>query len=298
MHHLDSRYRFCANFIVTGEDLDRDGLLSDLQSLGDSVLVVGDEATLKVHVHTDDRDGARATCGRYGAVERADVADMHEQVADQRRRLGGGRTGVVAVASGPGLRALFEGLGALVVDGGPTLNPPTKDLLAGVDACQAPEVVLLPNSPNVLMAAREAARLANKPVTVVACRSQQAALAALVEVEPERAAEENGERLRAALDGIRAAAVAPAARDDAEGRFRRGDSVGFVDDEIVAWGGAGSTLLETVTRIADGCELVTLIEGAEAPVPLDELELELPNGAELERHRGGTPNYSWLIVAQ
>ncbi len=92
--------------------------------------------------------------------------------------------------------------------------------------------------------------------------------------------------------------MAPAARDDSEGRFRRGDSVGFAEDEIVAWGGAGSTLLETVAALADGAEIVTVIEGAEAPIRLDDLELDLPNGTELELHRGGTPNYWWLIAAQ
>lgn len=298
VHHVDSRYRYCTNFIVTGEQLVGDSFVDALEALGDSVLVVGDEATLKVHVHTDDPDAAKALFADAGAVEREDIADMHEQVADQRARLGGGRAGVVAVATGDGMRSLFEQLGALAVDGGPTLNPPTKDLLAGIDACPADEVVLLPNSRNVWMAAEEAARLTDKPVTIVASDSQQAGLAALVEFEPQEAGEANGERLRAVLETVRAGAVAPAARDDADGRFRRGDSVGFVGDEIVAWGGAGTTLLETVARMADGAEIVTVIEGAEAPIPLEELEFSLPDGAELELHRGGTPNYSWLIAAQ
>jgi uncharacterized protein len=298
VHHVDSRFRYCTNFIVTGEGLDGDSFVGALDALGDSVLVVGDEATLKVHVHTDDPDAAKALFADAGQVEREDIADMHEQVADQRARLGGGRSGVVAVATGDGMRSLFEQLGALAVDGGPTLNPPTKDLLAGIDACSAAEVLLLPNSRNVWMAAEEAARLTDKPVTIVQSDSQQAALAALVEFEPHDDAAANGERLRTVLETIRAGAVAPAARDDAEGRFRRGDSVGFVGEEIVAWGGAGSTLLETVARLADGAEIVTVIEGAEAPIALAELELELPDGAELELHRGGTPNYSWLIAAQ
>jgi uncharacterized protein len=300
VHHLDSRYRFCTNFIVTGEGLDGASFEPRLEALGDSVLVVGDEATLKVHVHTDDPDAAKALFDGTGTVTREDIADMHEQVAAHRERLAGaeGRSAVVAVASGEGLRGLFEGLGARVVDGGPTLNPPTKDLLAAIDGCAEPEVVVLPNSRNVVMAAEEAARLASKPVTVVPSESQQAALAALVEFDPAHAAADNCDRLAEALREVRAGAVAPAARDDSEGRFRRGDAVGFADGEIVAWGGAGSTLLETVGRLANGAEIVTVIEGAEAPIPLDEIELELPDGAELELHRGGTPNYSWLIAAQ
>ncbi len=301
VHHADSAFRYCTNFIVTGDGLAGDSFVAGLEQLGDSVLVVGDQATLKVHVHTDDPDAAKALFAGVGAVTREDIADMHEQVADQRARLGAGKAGVVAVASGEGMRGLFEGLGALVVDGGPTLNPPTKDLLAGIDSCLADEVLVLPNSSNVLMAAEEAARLAAKSgrkVVVVASESQQAALAALVEFEPEQGAEANAERLEQGLGSISVGAVAPAARDDADGRFRRGDSVGFADGELVAWGGAGSTLIETVAALADGAEIVTVIEGAEAPVTLAELELELEDGTELELHSGGTPNYSWLIAAQ
>jgi uncharacterized protein len=298
VHHADSRYRYCTNFIVTGEGLEANAYAGALEELGDSVLVVGDEATLKVHVHTDDPDAAKGLFDRGGRVEREDIADMHEQVAEQRARLGRGRSAVVAVASGEGMRRLFEELGAIVVDGGSTLNPPTKDILAAIESCTAPEIVVLPNSRNVTMAAEEAVRLAGKRAIVAPSGSQQAALAALVEFDPRDGAEGNCERLRSALKAVRAGAVAPAARDDAEGRFRQGDSVGFAGERLVAWGGAGSTLLETVTELADGAEIVTVIEGAEAPIELERLALTLPDGAELELHRGGTPNYSWLIAAQ
>ena len=301
VHHADSAFRWCTNFIVTGSELDGDSYVAGLERIGDSVLVVGDRATLKIHVHTDDPDAAKALFAGAGEVSREDIADMHEQVAGQRQRLGSGRSGVVAVASGEGMRGLFQSLGALVVDGGPTLNPPTKDLLAGINACVADEVIVLPNSSNVRMAAEEAARLAAKngrEVIVVASDSQQGSLAALVEFDPGETAGANAERLDAGLGEVRVGAVAPAARDDAEGRFRRGDSVGFADGELVAWGGAGTTLIETLAALTDGAEIVTVIEGAEAPISLAELQLELDDGIELELQHGGTPNYSWLIAVQ
>jgi dihydroxyacetone kinase-like predicted kinase len=148
------------------------------------------------------------------------------------------------------------------------------------------------------MAAEEAARLARKPVIVVRSDSQQGGLAALVEFDQAEEGEANAERLGRALATIRVGAVAPAARDDADGRFRRGDSVGFAGDEIVAWGGAGSTLIDTVAAVADGAEIVTVIAGAEAPFELEEISMPLPDGVELELHHGGTANYSWLIAAQ
>jgi dihydroxyacetone kinase-like predicted kinase len=155
---------------------------------------------------------------------------------------------------------------------------------------------VLPNSPNVILAAEEAAKLSEKPARVIPSDSQQAALGALVELVPDEDPQTNAERIRAALEEIRSGAVAPAARDDPQGRFVRGDAVGFAGDEVVAWGGAGSTLSATIDKIAEGAEIVTVIEGDSAPIPLNQLPLELRE--ELELHHGGQPHYWWLIAAQ
>jgi dihydroxyacetone kinase-like predicted kinase len=260
--------------------------------------VVGDEATLKVHVHTDEPEVAVAVFEEAGDVQRLDVADMREQIAAREARLRPAVTGAVAVASGDGMRTLFEGLGAHVVDGGVTLNPSTYEILAGIHEVPAEEVMVLPNSPNVILAAEEAAKLSEKPARVVASPSQQAALAALVELASDEDADTNAERIRAALAEICSGAVAPAARDDPQGRFVRGDAVGFAGEEVVAWGGAGSTLSATIARVAAGAEIVTVIEGDSAPIPLNQLPLELSDGLELELHRGGQAHYWWLIAAQ
>src|SRR5919106_1977965 len=195
VHHADSRYRWCTNFIVIGTGLAADSFASRLEELGDSVLVVGDEETLKVHVHTDDFDAAKAVFAGAGRIEREDIADMHVQVAEQRARLAGGRSGAVVVASGGGVRSLYEGLGAVVVDGGQSMNPATNDLVRAIEACPAAEVVVLPNSPNVILAAREAAEVADKAVEVVESESQQAGVAALVELDPVLDAAANAARL-------------------------------------------------------------------------------------------------------
>jgi uncharacterized protein len=298
VHHADSRYRWCTNFIVTGTGLAADSFGSRLEELGDSVLVVGDEETLKVHVHTDDFEAAKAVFAGAGQIEREDIADMRAQAAEQRARLASRRSGAVVVASGDGMRSLYEGLGAVVLDGGQTLNPATNDLVRAIDACPAAEVVVLPNSPNVILAAREAAEVADKPVAVVESDSQQAGIAALVELDPELDAAANASRLSEALATVRTGAVAQAARDDTEGRFVRGEAVGFAGEQIVAWGEVETTLLKTVAEIVDGAEIVTVIEGQGAPIPLERLALELPDGAELELYRGGQPSYWWLIAAQ
>ena len=139
--------------------------------------------------------------------------------------------GALAVVNGDGMRALFESFGVRVLDGGPTLNPSTYDLLAAIHAVPAEEVVVLPNSANVVMAAERAAELSDKTVAVVPSRSQQAGLAAAVSLDPTRGAPPTTpRRWLETLERVRTGAVAPAARDDAQGRFRAGDAVGFVEE--------------------------------------------------------------------
>jgi dihydroxyacetone kinase-like predicted kinase len=247
-----------------------------------------------------------------GEVSHLDVADMHALV-QQRIRGGGGAggglperegaeghdcCGVLAVATGAGLHELFRSVGAHVLDGGPTLNPSTAELLSGIHDVPAEEVVVLPNSPNVIMAAERAAELSEKVVLVVPATSQQAGLGAAVALNAARPAADNAAAMREALDELRTGAVAPAARDDREGRFTVGEAVGFVEDELVAWGEPQATLRAVLDRLADGAELITCIAGEGAPLDPGAVSELAPDGVELELSAGGQPSYWWLLSAE
>lgn len=297
--HEDSRFRYCTNFIVSGSDLVARDFIPVLEKQGDSVLVVGDPKTLKVHVHTDDPESAISVFESVGEVMNLDVADMHKQVAERAARLRESqRTGIVVVGRGAGLEELFAGMGAMVVDGGETLNPSTAELLAGIREVKADDVLVLPNSSNVIMAAERACELSEKNAVLLPTRTQQEGLLAMVEFDHDLEIETNVARLSEAIDEITVGGVAPAARNDAKGRFRLGDAVGFIDGEIVAWGGSGSTLAATISQLADEMELVTVIAGEDAPIPLDEIDDHVPNGVEIELHEGGQPSWWWLLAGQ
>jgi dihydroxyacetone kinase-like predicted kinase len=206
---------------------------------------------------------------------------------------------VVAVASGGGIAELFAAEGAHVVDGGATLNPSIHEILEGIRAVRGEEVIVLPNSPNVIMAAEEAARLAERPVRAVHSTSQQAGLAALVGAfDPAQSADQNATRIEAELTAVTDGLVAAAERDDPDSRYSRGEAVGFIGEDLVAWGEPAATLATVVGKLAEGAEIVTVLEGAEAPAHAAELDLALDDGAELEVHNGGQPTYWWLIAAQ
>ena len=301
--HSSTTYRYCTNFAVTGSGLEQRRYAQELERLGDSVLVVGDATTLKVHVHTDDPDAATALFANAGVVSHLDVADMREQVQRRDERLEAPEPvatvcGALAVVNADGLRRLFEGFGVRVLDGGPTLNPSTYDLLAAIHEVPAEEVVVLPNSANVVMAAERAAELSEKAVVVVPVRSPQAGLAAAVALDHARRADENAAVMRELLAHVRTGAVAPAAREDVQGRFAVGDAVGFVDEEIVAWGAPEATLRDVLDRLSSDAELITCLRGADAPLDDGQVEALAGGGVELELSEGGQPSYWWLLSAE
>ncbi len=381
--HSSSTYRFCTNFAVTGEGLSAARFIVPLEQLGDSVLVVGDANTLKVHVHTDEPERATEVFADAGQISRLDIADMRTQVAEREQRLhavngagprgygagarvngstpdangasprgdaarhlgeapahngdaaiglgeaasyqgdaasrhedAGGphangarpagkadastrmRCGTLAVVGGEGVAAMFRALGVCTIDGGPTLNPSTYELLAAIHDVPAEEVLVLPGSPNVVMAAERAAELSDKLVLVAPAVSQQAGLVAAVALEHDRSVEENAAALRRALAHVRTGAVAPAARDDAQGRFARGDAVGFVADEVHAWGDPAQTLSAVIERLAQDAELISCLQGANAPLARAQVEAIADAGVELELHDGGQRAYWWLLAAE
>jgi DAK2 domain fusion protein YloV len=324
--HHSSTYRYCTNFAVTGTGLQPGRFIAPLEQLGDSVLVVGDERTLKVHVHTDEPEAATALFEHAGEVSHIDVADMHLQVTERSERLrdredatehdaveshqqtagrpapgpANARCGLLAVVSGDGFAELFAELGAHTIDGGPTLNPSTYELLAGIHEVPAEEVLVLPGSQNVIMAAERAAELSDKHVLVVPISSQQAGLAAAVALSTQLSAEENARAISQAATHLRTGAVARAARADADGRFAPGDAVGFIEDQIVAWGQPGPTLGKVLEGLAVDAELISVLAGSDAPIDFAEIE-RLTNGTldvELELRRGGQHTYWWLLVAE
>ena len=301
--HESSTFRYCTNFAVTGTELDPHDWREPLERLGDSVLVVGDRTALKIHLHTDEPERATALFAGRGEVSRLDVADMTEQVAQRSERLADATQtcGILAVVTGAGMNALFAGLGAVPLEGGPTLNPSTYELLAGIHGVSAEEVVVLPNSPNVVMAAERAAELSDKAVCVVPTRSMQAGLAATIALDPSASAATNADAMAEALEHVRTGAVTGAARDDAEGtppRFHRGDAVGFVDEVIVAWGEPAETLEAVLGELGRDAELVTLIEGDGAPLDGSAVTALVPDGVDVEYSRGDQPAYWWLIAAE
>ena len=286
--------------------LEQRRFITELEKIGDSVLVVGDSDHAQgPRSRRRPRRGHRAVRRRRRrlAPRRGRHAPSGQGPPGRLGNSGPSETvtavcGALAVVNGAGMSTLFQSLGLQVLDGGPTLNPSTYDLLAAIHALPAEQVIVLPNSANVQMAAERAAELSDKTVQVVPSRSQQAGLAAAVSLDADRDAAANAEAMRATLEHVRTGAVAPAARDDAQGRFRAGDAIGFVEEELVAWGEPEATLRDVIGQLAVNAELITCLRGADAPLDDQTVHALVSGDIELELSEGGQPSYWWLLSAE
>ncbi len=311
--HLElSKYRYCTGFVVEGEHLDGPRLEDALAQLGDSLLVVGDESTLKVHVHTDDPGAALSLAVASGVIDEIEIANMHAQTIAREQRLTGAprvsspalETGIVAIAQGEGARKLFESENATVVEGGQTSNPSVGEIVDAIEATPASEVIVLPNNSNLILAAEEAARQVAKTVRVVPSRSVQAGLAAIVPYLSDRSAEENERAMLDALGSVVTGEVTIASRDaELDGlSIRKGAYFGLVDGKaVVSDDDLPTVALRVIERVLEGDRgLLHIVTGEGAP-PVEELlsvvRREHPL-IEVDVDEGGQPHYPLLVVAE
>jgi hypothetical protein len=308
IHQELSDFRYCTTFVIEGDNLSRKELESELESLGDSLLVVGDVDAVKVHVHTDEPGTALSVGTKRGTIAGVEIANMHLQTVQREERLlehVPAATEVVAVVAGDGNRRLFESLGATrIVEGGQTMNPSTADLVAAVEATGAEAVILLPNNSNVIMSAEQAAELSGKNVHVVASDSIPSGLAALVRFDGTRSVDENADEMRAALEEVATGEVTIASRDAQLNGLAvpKGAYLGLADGEAVAVGESfeqvAGAVVERLLERPRG--VLTLLTGEGAPT-LDGVVSAIGErhpDVEVDVQEGGQPHYPLLLSAE
>jgi uncharacterized protein len=309
-HSELSRYRYCTSMLVTGEAMSRAAFEEFLLPVGDSALVVGDEAMLKIHVHTDDPGAVLSHAVALGTLSEIEINDMHAQTRARDERLQAAEptgTAVVAVVAGEGNKDLFRTLGvAAVVDGGQSMNPSAAQLLEAVAKLDAGEVVLLPNNGNVVLTAEQAAGMSERHIAVVPTDSIPAGLAAMVAFEPRADAVDNARAMQDAVASVRSAEITHAVRDsELDGvAVKEGQAMGIIDGKLVA---AGDALVDVFAKVMaafaeqdpEVVTVLTALNGSGVTVA----ELQAVAGAacpaaEIEFHEGGQPLYPILASAE
>ncbi len=337
--HADEGFGYETMFLLQPNGsgtLDVDAIRDHLESIGESVLVAGDRRALKVHVHNDRPDAVVAYGLGLGTLSRISIENLDNQARDVRETRAAAFTGaevastdgfaathasattataapvtpalgVIAVVAGDGLAAIFRDFGvAAVVPGGQTSNPSTGELLEAIRAVDAREIIVLPNNPNVVLAARQVAGMADRPVVVIPTRNAAEGFAALLALDPSLDASANDAPMTDAAREIQTLVVTEAVRDAAIGgrKVKRGQTIALdPDDGLVASGrDRDKVVLGAVASLKPGYELLTLFYGDGAD--LEEAEAmarrigAVTPGVEVEVRHGGQPFYRYLIAAE
>ena len=311
----ESIYTYCTSFLVSGSGLEKSGLEERLAQIGDSLLVVGDESQLKIHVHTDDPGQVLRLGTSMGTLSGIEIDNMKIQTAERSLRLAEagetppqepGLTQLVAVVAGDGNKRLFRDLGVdFVVDGGQSMNPSAEDLMRAVQKAAAPSVIILPNNSNVIMTAEQTAKLADKEVLVLPSRSMQAGLSAAVAYDRRAGGTENLEDMRSAIKKVATGEITRAVRDSVvDGvQIKVGDFIGLVDEKVIV---ASRDLEPVVDEVAavlltDGREMLTVLLGGDDPTEATraaEHLKETHSTDEIDIYDGGQPFYPLLLSAE
>ena len=314
IHQEESLYRYCTGFVVEGEGLDLDGLYAELEPLGDSLLVTGDASIAKVHVHTDEPERALAIGRLRGLVDatHVEVNDMRSQAAEREGWLGQlhaaaqappAPVGLVAVAQGAGNRDILKSEGAaIVIEGGQTTNPSVGQILEAITAVNAESVIVLPNNPNIRLAADNAAAESTKDVRVIATDSVPEGIAGAFAFDARNDVDTNEAAIREAIAAVDAAEITRASRDaTVDGvTAAEGDFLGLVDGRALA---ADTDLWVVLDAILDrfegnGRAYVTVLRGEGAP-ETGEIEARLAaRGLDGQVTSGGQPLYPLLLSAE
>jgi uncharacterized protein len=340
--HAEEGFGYETMFLVqppAGRRLDIAQIRSRLETLGESVLVAGDGRALKVHVHNERPDEVLAYGLTLGTLSRISVENLDAQAQDVREQraaaftettvteapptdgdaaaAGDGqdagedtptRPAVVAVVAGEGMEAVYAELGVdQILRGGQSSNPSTGELLRIARLARQREVVLLPNNPNVRLAAEQAARLCeDKRIVVIPTRNGAEGLAALLALDPRLDAAGNEAPMTAAARSIQTIQVTDAVRDATIGerKVKKGQTIVLDPDDglVAADPNPDRAVLTAIGTLQPGFELLTLYYGADASLgdaqALSKRIGEATNGIHVEVVHGGQPHYRYLIAAE
>ena len=301
-------YGYCTEFMLKGEKLEPDTIRKRLEKKGESLIVVGDDSTVRIHIHTMAPGNIVRFATKLGTMHQVSIRNMDEQHQDflemQKERMPTTDTAIIVVASGDGLTDVFSSLGAAaVVPGGQTMNPSTKDLLQAVESTYSDKVIILPNNKNIVLTANQVQSLTKKTVQVVPAETIPQGVVALLAFDYEADFKTNTRIMEKALSSVRSIEITRAVRSTKVGdlKIKRKQTIGLLDGDLVAVGGSNIDVVNQVlARLdLDKAEVVTIYygaedESAEAEQIGDSIREQHPQ-LQIEVIRGGQPHYSYII---
>ncbi len=304
-------YGYCTEFMLKGQKLNTDKLRTKLEKKGESLIVVGEESTVRIHIHTLDPGSVIRYATSLGTVHQVSIRNMDEQHQDylemQKERMVEVDTAIIAVASGDGLAEVFRSLGAAaVVTGGQTMNPSTKDLLQAVESVPSDKIIILPNNKNIVLTAGQVQSLTKKNIKVVPTETIPQGVAALLAFDYEADFETNDQLLKRTKTTVKSIEITRAVRTTKVGGLdiKKKQAIGLLDGELVAHGNSTTEVLnEVLAKLnLDEAEVITIYHGADTELA----EAEQVSSAIREKNphlqievvHGGQPHYNYIVSVE
>ena len=315
--HEDSEFGYCTQFVIHGQELSVATLRAGLDAIAESTVIIGGGSAVRVHVHTEDPGAALSFGVSYGELDEVKIDNMSLQNRDwtsghRERSLPDEiqpGVAVVAVASGPGIAALFQDAGcAAIVPGGQTLNPSAREIIDAARSVGTTDVIVLPNNSNVLLTAEQAAAAGAPGVTlhVVATSAMPQGIAALLGFNPELPVAENLANMNAASRSLETLEITQSVRDSVvDGReVKAGQFMAILDGRLVALADAAEpAVTEGLAHASvEPDSIITLYYGEDADADraaaLGQTLQEAYDEAEVDVYAGGQPHYPYLVSVE
>lgn len=313
-------FGYCTEFFIKNlhpyiKDEDIEKLKQKLERLGDSIVVVGDMDLIKVHFHTNMPGKGLQLGLRFGELSNIKIDNMREQhshnmeyaelaMADNSPEKD---FGILSVAMGEGIANLFKDLNAdYIIEGGQTMNPSIEDILNAANKVRAKEIFILPNNSNIVLSAKQAAELSDKPIHVIPTKSIPQGLAALIAYNPELPIDENNNLMLKAIEQVKTGQVTYAVRDSNfdNQQIQEGDFMGLSNGTIMAVGKDIETVTQDLLKhmVDEDDEIITLLYGKDAEEEttnqiLAFLDDNYPD-IDVELLDGGQPLYYYIISVE
>jgi len=303
-------YGYCTNVLLKGQGLDPDKLRIKLKRKGQSLVVAGDESTVRIHIHTYDPGKILHYIGSLGTMHEINIRNMDEQHQDflemQKEKAPAVDIAIIAVVSGDGLTEVFKSLGSVVVPGGQTMNPSTKDLLQAVESVVSDKVIILPNNKNIVLTANQVQSLTTKTIEVVPTKAVPQGVAALLAFDYEADLRTNTQLMEEAKSTVRSIEVTRAIRSTKlNGRkIKRKQAIGFLDGDLVAVGDTATSILnEVLAKLdLDKAEVITIYYGADTePAEAEQVSITICHQhpqLQVEVVKGGQPHYNFIVSVE
>jgi DAK2 domain fusion protein YloV len=315
----EDEYGYDVQFIIKGQGMNLEEIRDTIDAMGESTLVVGDSTTIRVHVHTEEPGTPLNYGASIGSLSKIAIENMQEQY--QEFILSQAQPAVtsyvaseevcdiatVVVAQGPGLVRVFESLGAsAVVSGGQTMNPSTEELLKAAEDLQTDQVIILPNNPNIVLAAQQAQRLSEKNIRIVPTRTIPQGVSALLAFNYQADLDTNVRVMERAAGEVQTVEITIATRSvQLNGvDVKKGEVIGLLNDTLAASGSSPEQVIEEVLRQvkAEEYEIITIYSGedvtqGEAEAMVSRISQDYPE-QEIELVNGKQPHYLYIISAE